>query len=128
MDKNYVTPQADFPSPEVVQRAMFESGCNISDPDKEPKFPSLKEMKFASRMARWGADLELDACENWVEEQFGDNSGAKLRYHRRLGATDKDALRYLDEIENSLEFSGVGDHRVKIDLIRNLITSYSGGN
>lgn len=124
MDKDHtLTNQPDLVTPAVVQRAMFEAGYDVPDPDKEPIFPLSREMKFASAMSKHGADLELDSCEKWVDDQFGGDWGAELRYYRRLGAREQDALRYLEEIKEALESSDAYIHRSKIQLIKGVILS-----
>lgn len=124
MDKDHVlTNQPDLVTPAVVQRAMHEAGYDIPDPDVTPAFPSVEAMKFASAMSKHGANLELDSCEKWVDDQFGGEWGAELRYYRRLGAREQDALRYLEEIKEALESSDAYIHRSKIQLIKGVILS-----
>lgn len=124
MDKDHtLTNQPDLISPAVVQRAMHEAGYDVPDPDVMPAFPSVEAMKFASAMSKHGADLELDSCEKWVDDQFGGDWGAELRYYRRLGAREQDALRYLEEIKEALESSDAYIHRSKIRLIKGVILS-----
>jgi hypothetical protein len=124
MEKSHIlTNQPDLVTPAVIQRAMFEAGYDVPDPDVMPAFPKAEAMKFASAMSKHGADLELDSCEKWVDDQFGEDWGAELRYYRRLGAREQDALRYLEEIKEALESSDAYIHRSKIQLIRGIIMS-----
>mgnify|MGYP006274731319 CR=1 FL=1 len=56
----------DFLSYRLVQGFMYESGFDVSDPDKAMEFPSAKFMKLASRLVQYGADCELEACIDWI--------------------------------------------------------------
>lgn len=65
----------DFLSYKLVQGFMYESGFDVSDPDKAKEFPSAEFMKLASRLVQYGADCELDACCEWIEStSFGQPS------------------------------------------------------
>ena len=122
-EKSCSSVQPDLPPFSVVQRAMFESGYDVPDPDKEPAFPKAEAMKFASRMAVWGANIELDACEEWVEDSFGNDWGVELRVKRRLGSSENNALSYLNDIQEALIESGDSSLARKAQMVKNLIAS-----
>lgn len=73
----------DLPSYELVQRFMHEAGFTVPDPDVEPAFPRSKFMKLASRLIRYGADMELVACCEWLEDRDLNVDTYKLRRARR---------------------------------------------
>jgi hypothetical protein len=64
----------DFPSYELVQRFMHQAGFAISDPDDEMFLPEAKFMKLASRLIQHGADQELEACCELLEQEEWDST------------------------------------------------------
>jgi len=71
----------DFPSYELVQRLMHETGFPIADPNDEMVFPEAKFMKLASRLIQHGADQELEACCREAQTLY--SGGSRLRARRR---------------------------------------------
>ena len=67
------------PPPELVEQWIKE--C---DNPEEPRWQEY-EQDIATLAARWGADQELEACCEWLDEGFGDvgNFPAILRTARR---------------------------------------------
>jgi len=59
----------DLPSHRLVQKLMHESGFDIVHPDEEALLPIAKYMKLAARLIQYGADQELNACCEWLENQ-----------------------------------------------------------
>ncbi len=99
----------DFPSYELVQRFMHESGFTVPDPDVEPAFPRSDFMKLASRLIMHGADQELDAiCELVGQQQQpeGDRyfdgftiKSLKLARRPKPPSEKEQALEALDRID-----------------------------
>jgi hypothetical protein len=77
------TTMTDFPSYELVQRLMHESGFPVADPNDEMVFPEAKFMKLASRLIQYGADQELEACCEWLQDPDLNVDTYKLRNARR---------------------------------------------
>jgi hypothetical protein len=76
---------------------MHESGFNVPDPDVEPAFPRSKFMKLASRLIMYGADMELEACCEWLEDPDLDVDTYKLRSARRPESfTEKEQTKPLN--------------------------------
>ena len=73
----------DLPSYELVQRFMHETGFPIADPDNEMVFPEAKFMKLASRLIQHGADQELEACVNYIDNNMSGNKAREFRAIRR---------------------------------------------
>ena len=73
----------DLPSCELVQRFMHEAGFPVANPDDEMVFPAAKFMKLASRLIQHGADQELEACCEWLDNEIGAVDPDDLRAERR---------------------------------------------
>ena len=102
------------PPPELVRR-WHKEACK--DPYNGGAFFESKTLKhIATQAANWGADTELEACCEWLDEGFGDvgNLPATLRAARRpkpptlnsialqmLGTIERDA-HYLPEITDTI--------------------------
>jgi hypothetical protein len=114
----------DLPSYELVQRLMHEAGFSIQDPDKEPAFPKSEFMKLASRLIRYGADQELDACCEWLDQkvllQHQSDVVPALRAARRPNppSLKEQALQELNLTE---DLEGAELSRTQVDLIRRAI-------
>jgi hypothetical protein len=67
------------------------------------------EQRLTTLAARWGADQELEACVEWLDEGFGDvgNFPATLRTARRprpkAPSLKEQALAALNEIEDKMQ-------------------------
>ena len=56
------------PPPELVREWYHEA--NLSGAPYEDSFPNIAyEQHIATRAAQWGADQELEACCEWLEQQ-----------------------------------------------------------
>ena len=91
----------DLPSYELVQRFLHETGFPIADPDNEMVFPEAKFMKLASRLIQHGADQELEACVNYIDNNMSGNKAREFRAARRPKPSLKEqALALLDKAED----------------------------
>ena len=65
------------PSPELVRQWMRVNNMDIA--------PFHLAQALAAQAARWGADQELEACCEWLQDGFGDigDFPEKLRAARR---------------------------------------------
>ena len=89
------------PPPELVQQ-WHKEACK--DPYNGGAFFESKTLKhIATQAARWGADTELEACCEWLDEGFGDvgNLPATLRAARRPQppSLKEQALEALDRMD-----------------------------
>jgi len=77
------------------------------------------EQRLTTIAARWGADMELEACCEWLDEGFGDvgNLPATLRAARRPKppSLKEQALDQLRSIQVDLTRCGMG---ISVELIR----------
>ena len=100
------------PPPELVEQWVQATESN----DCIGALPTTFEKRICTAAARWGADQELEACCEWLDEGFGDvgNFPATLRAARRpkppslnevalqmLGTIERDA-HYLPEITDTI--------------------------
>jgi hypothetical protein len=69
------------PPPELVEQWVQATESN----DCIGAFPTNFEKRICIAAAQWGADQELEACCEWLDEGFGDvgNFPATLRASRR---------------------------------------------
>jgi hypothetical protein len=65
------------------------------------------KMKFATRAAQWGADQELEACCEWLQDPDLNVDTYKLRAARRskLPSLKEQALAELAEWENVMDIA-----------------------
>ena len=114
-----------LPSYRLVQRLMYESGFDISDPDDEMLFPAAKFMKLASRLIQHGADEELEACLYWVGDGRRENLSQVigLRTARRPKPPSK-AESALNALEHILRHSqtdhGASTIRLALEHLKKL--------
>lgn len=101
------------PPPELVEQWFDEANT-------EETMADVKEA-FATRAAQWGADQELEACCEWLQDPDLNVDTYKLRIHRRpkpprlkeqalqalaeadLGSTEADWSQRYDTIRRALE-------------------------
>ena len=62
------------PPPELVQKWARYQGFES---------PEVLWRQIATQAARWGADQELEACVNYVDNTISGNKARALRAHRR---------------------------------------------
>jgi hypothetical protein len=93
------------PPPELVEQWVQATESN----DCIGAFPTNFEKRICTAAARWGADQELDACCEWLDEGFGDvgNFPAILRVARRPHppSLKEQALTALSEADQGLNES-----------------------
>jgi hypothetical protein len=93
------------PPPELVQQ--WEADATISR-----EAASSWTAAFATRAAQWGADQELEACCEWLEDWVGNDSYAiPMRAARRPKppSLKEQALEALDRMD---QFPNLEDHQI----------------
>ena len=87
------------PPPELVEE-WFMDQRGLSEASRQ---------HITTAAARWGADQELEACEEWLDRRlFGRDEIAELRAARRPKPPSlrEQALRELDDIYNDEKIDG----------------------
>ena len=86
------------PPPELVQQWLSEYSGEISGEISDVDYA------LAVRAARWGADQELEACCEWLEDPDLNVDTYKLRTarQRKLPSFKQLALEILDDIDAHL--------------------------
>jgi hypothetical protein len=104
------------PPPELVQQWMAEFYGT-------PIVPGAACIDLATRAAQWGADQELGACCEWLDEGFGDvgNFPAILRAARRPKppSLKEQALAELAEWENVMDIASDSPIRRALEALPN---------
>jgi hypothetical protein len=108
------------PPPELVEQWIEETRSR----DTIGSYPEDLDQRIANRAAQWGADQELEACCEWLDEGFGDvgNFPATLRSARRPKppSLKEQALAVLEEEPEDSKELIVFDTD-QIDIIRRAI-------
>ena len=96
-----------IPPPELVQ-------CFLRSNPVTPTGMTYEQF-IATRFAQWGADQELDACDEWLFQDGYDVTSARLRAARRPKppSLKEEALAVLDHTQK-----GYGLAEVDLDTIR----------
>jgi hypothetical protein len=84
------------PPPELVQQWMHEASGQPPGPDARV---------IAIQAARWGADMELDACCSWADATGWCGAGDTLRAACRPKplSLEEQAIEILDDIDTQLD-------------------------
>ena len=72
--------------------------------------PIDRGLTFATQAAQWGADQELEACANYIDNNMSGNKAREFRAIRRPKppSLKEQALRDLDALAKDLERNGMG--------------------
>ena len=94
--------------PFELMNQWYKKACK--DPYNGGKFimaPVLKDISNSA--AQWGADQELNACEQWVEANFGQIPTHNLHQFRRPKppSLKEQALEELDELLAAVKQLGI---------------------
>ena len=86
-----------IPPPELVNQWCHEDGNEIKT---SPRWYEI----VCTKAARWGADQELEACVNYVDNTISGNKARALRAHRRPKppSLKEQALAALNVIEDKM--------------------------
>jgi hypothetical protein len=100
------------PPPELVQQWTHEA----------TEAGMVDEEIFATHVARWGADQELEACVEWVADTFSTGFSEELRATRRPKSPSlkEEALTDLDVIYTNQPTTAFDDH---FDRVRRALES-----
>ena len=104
------------PPPELV--AQWDEECESGNkPEINNTFNALQQ--FASKAARWGADIELEACCEWLLKAGHSFTSCDLRSVRRpkQPSLKEQALKSLDAMADCMSASFVPMRR-DLDTIR----------
>ena len=105
-DKHPITP------PDDLVDQWYETADNVSED---------VIIGVSNRAAQWGADQELDACEEWVEANFGQLPAHNLHQFRRPKppSLKEQALAELEKVDMLWDTSEFGaDTLSALDTIR----------
>jgi hypothetical protein len=111
------------PPPELVQQWMNEI-CD--DPNGNPQFVSSDDRALAARAAAWGADTELEACCEWLQDPDLNVDTYELRAARRPNppSLKQQALQELDKVDMLWDITEFGQETLNsLDIIRRAIES-----
>ena len=106
-----------IPPLELVQQWCHEDGDEIKT---SPRWYQI----VAAKAARWGADLELDACCEWLCFYFAVSDARDLRTARRPKppSLKEQALKSLKNIDDACESEGFS-RSDDTDIIRRALES-----
>jgi hypothetical protein len=111
------------PPTELIEKIVHEAIDKFPDDDEFPiKAEEAREEYLATYFAQWGADQELDACCEWIDnETIESDSGLFLRATRRPKSVKQQALEIITNNINSSEWSDVTFTEGEVAIIRRAV-------
>ena len=110
--KNFMNDKHPITPPDDLVDQWYETADNVSED---------VIIGVSNRAAQWGADQELDACEEWVEANFGQLPAHNLHQFRRPKppSLKEQALAELEKVDMLWDTSEFGaDTLSALDTIR----------
>lgn len=109
-------PHPITPPPELIEKVSREAAAAFPDDEGDAgEVDEARDEYIAKFFTQWGADMELEACCEYLLKQGQPYTAAELRATRRSKppTLKQQAFKALDAIEG--DFNTVGD---RVDTIR----------